>query len=177
MLVFYVCLRTNFNFRQMKLRITLFAVLSVFLSVCLTGCKQELKDFSFSYSMESVSNYKLVVMFDSNKTYRIEEYNYLMDNIERKRDPKIKEGTLSDEEYEALKPLLQKCNFFKMKDSYGFDEAINRDMGDIMYQVSFSSEGKEKYISIRDSETSQFSGSFVKLIGFINTFLNTHKND
>ena len=105
----------------MKLRITLFATLLVLLSACFTGCKKELKDFSFSY--------------------------------------------------------LQKCNFFKMKDSYGFEEETNRDLGDIMYQVSFTTEGKEKFISIRNSDTGQFSASFVKLIGFINTFLNNHKND
>ena len=84
----YVC-ATNFNFRQMKLRITLFTTLLVLLSACFTGCKKELKDFSFSYSMESVDNYKLMVLFDSDKTFRIEEYNYYMDNFAKKRDPKI----------------------------------------------------------------------------------------
>ena len=142
----------------MKLRITLFTTLLVLLSACFTGCKKELKDFSFSYSMESVDN-------------------YYMDNFAKKRDPKIMEGTLTDEEFASLKPILQKCNFFKMKDSYGFEEETNRDLGDIMYQVSFTTEGKEKFISIRNSDTGQFSASFVKLIGFINTFLNNHKND
>ena len=161
----------------MKLRITLFTTLLVLLSACFTGCKKELKDFSFSYSMESVDNYKLMVLFDSDKTFRIEEYNYYMDNFAKKRDPKIMEGTLTDEEFASLKPILQKWNFFKMKDSYGFEEETNRDLGDIMYQVSFTTEGKEKFISIRNSDTGQFSASFVKLIGFINTFLNNHKND
>ena len=110
----YVC-ATNFNFRQMKLRITLFATLLVLLSAYFTGCKKELKDFSFSYSMESVDNYKLMVLFDSDKTFRIEEYNYYMDNFAKKRDPKIMEGILTDEEFASLKPILQKCNFFKMK--------------------------------------------------------------
>ena len=109
----------------MKLRITLFATLLVLLSACFTGCKKELKDFSFSYSMESVDNYKLMVLFDSDKTFRIEEYNYYMDNFAKKRDPKIMEGTLTDEEFASLKPILQKCNFFKMKDSYGFEEGIS----------------------------------------------------
>ena len=30
---------------------------------------------------------------------------------------------------------------------------------------------------VHAKETGQFSASFVKLIGFINTFLNNHKND
>ncbi len=84
---------------------------------------------------------------------------------------------MTDEEFATLKPILQKCNFFKMKDSYGFEKAAENGLGDIMYQVSFSTEGKEKFISIRDSDTGLFSASFVKLIGFIITFLNNHKND
>ena len=36
---------------------------------------------------------------DSDKTFRIEEYNYYMDNFAKKRDPKIMEGTLTDEEF------------------------------------------------------------------------------
>ena len=83
--VFYVCLCHKFQ---------------------LTGCKKELKDFSFSYSMESVDNYKLMVLFDSDKTFRIEEYNYYMDNFAKKRDPKIMEGILTDEEFASLKPIL-----------------------------------------------------------------------
>lgn len=153
------------------------ATLSLFLVACFTGCKKELKDFSFSYSMESVDNYKLMVTFGSDKTFRVEEYNYYMDNFAKKRNPKFLDGTLSDEEYATLEPLLRKCNFFKMKDSYGFEKAADNGLGDIMYQVSFTTEGKEKFISIRNSDTSQFSPSFVKLIGFINSFLNEHKND
>ncbi len=61
---------------QMKLRITLFATLLFFCLLVLQAVKKELKDFSFSYSMESVDNYKLMVLFDSDKTFRIEEYNY-----------------------------------------------------------------------------------------------------
>ncbi len=127
--------------------------------------------------MESVGNYKLMVMFDSDSTFRIEEYNYYMDNFAKKRDPKIVEGKLSGEEFASLRPLLEKCDFFKMKDAYGFEDETNRDLGDIMYQVSFTSEGKEKFISIRDCDTGQFSASFVKLIVFINAFLIDLKND
>lgn len=177
MIFFITFVGINLNFRYMKQRIALLASLLVFLSVCLTSCKKELKDFSFSYSMESVDNYKLMVMFDGEKNFRIEEYNYYMDNFAKKRDPKIVEGKMTDEEFATLTPILQKCNFFKMKDSYGFEEEANRDLGDIMYQVSFASEGKEKFISIRNSDTGQFSPSFVKLVGFINNFLNNHKHD
>ena len=65
-----------------------------FCLLVLQAVKKELKDFSFSYSMESVDNYKLMVLFDSDKTFRIEEYNYYMDNFAKKRDPKIMEGDI-----------------------------------------------------------------------------------
>jgi hypothetical protein len=62
-----------------------------------------------------------------------------------------------------------------MKDSYGFEKDYNRDLGDIMYQISFNAEGKDKYISIRSTEDQPFSTQFVGLIGYINKFINSHK--
>lgn len=62
-----------------------------------------------------------------------------------------------------------------MEDSYGFDKEYNRDLGDIMYQVSFSTKDKDKFISIRTTENQQFSSGFISLIGYINTFINSHK--
>lgn len=140
----------------------------------LSGCKSDYKEFSFSYSMESVSNYKVMVMFDSNKNYRLEKYNYYMDNFAKKRDPKIYEGKLTDEEFAALKPILIDCDFFTMDDSYGFD----KEAGDtyVMYQISFTADGREKFISIRGG-SHKFSSSFHELVSYINEFLNTHHND
>ena len=89
--------------------------------------------------MESVNKYKLMVLFDSDETFRIEEYNYYIDNFAKKRVPKIMEGTLTDEEFASLKPILQKCNFFKMKDSYGFEKETNWDLGDIRSHLSIHS--------------------------------------
>ena len=62
-----------------------------------------------------------------------------------------------------------------MKDSYGFEKDYNRDLGDIMYQISFNAGGKDKYISIRSTEYQPFSTQFVGLIGYINKFINSHK--
>lgn len=174
-LFMYVCV-TNFNVKQMKLRITLFTSLLILLSICFTGCKQELKDFSFSYSMESVDSYKLLVQFNSDKTFRLEEYNFYMDNIANKRDPKIIDGKLTDEEFNTLKGLLENCDFFGMEDSYGFDKEANPIFSEIMYQISFSTGGKEKYISIRNSNMREFSSSFIDVIDYIKSFLNSHKN-
>ena len=161
----------------MKLRFTLFASLFLVLSICLTSCKKELKDFSFSYSMETVANYKLAVSFKSDKTFRLEEYNYYMDNMDGIRRPKIVEGTLSDQEYDTLKPLLTDCDFFAMEDSYGFEKEAHPIFSNIMYQISFSTENREKYISIRNTNIKEFSSSFLNVLDFINTFLNDHKDD
>lgn len=161
----------------MKLRFALFVSLLLVLSVCLSSCKKELKDFSFSYSMETVANYKLAVSFKSDKTFRLEEYNYYMDNMDGIKRPKIVEGKLSDEEFNALVPLLVDCDFFGMEDSYGFEKEAHPIFSDIMYQISFITEGKEKYISIRNTNIKEFSSSFLDVLDFINTFLKDHKDD
>ncbi len=162
----------------MKTRISLLTILSVML-ICLSGCsnKKEFEEFSFTYSMESVDNYKMVVTFDSDQNYKLEEYNYFFDNMANKKDPKISEGKLTDKEFGEIQKLLSKSKLFEMEDSYGFDKEYNRDLGDIMYQVSFSTKDKDKFISIRTTENQQFSSGFISLIGYINTFINSHKKE
>ena len=159
----------------MKLRITLLTSLLILFSLTFNSCKKELKDFSFSYSMESVDSYKLVLQFNDDQTFRLEEYNFYMDNMEKKRDPKIVEGKLTEDEFKALKPLLANCDFFDMKDSYGFEKEPDPVFSDIIYQISFSTEGKEKYISIRNTKTSEFSSSFIEVLDYIKVFLKNHK--
>lgn len=162
----------------MKTRISLLTILFVML-ICLCGCesKKELKDFSFTYSMESVDNYKMVVTFDSKKNYKLEEYNYFFDNFAKKKEPHIKKGVLTDKELKKINALLVDSKLFEMKDSYGFEKEYDRSLGDIMYQISFSSEGKDKYISIRTTDDQKFSAGFIDLIGYINTFINAHKGE
>ncbi len=162
----------------MKTRISLLTILSVIL-IFLSGCsnKKELEEFSFTYSMESVDNYKMVVTFDSDQNYKLEEFNYFFDNMANKKDPKISEGKLTDKEFEEIQKLLSKSKLFEMEDSYGFDKEYNRDLGDIMYQISFSTKDKDKFISIRSAENQQFSSEFMNLIGYINSFMNSHKKE
>jgi hypothetical protein len=143
--------------------------------ILFAGCRNSLKEFSFSYSMESVDYYKTSVSFDSNKTYKIETHNYYMDNHAGKREPVIREGTLTEEEYKTLETLLAKCNLFKMKDSYGFDKEADKYMGDIMYQVHFQTPGESKFISIRAIGDHTFPLPFIDLLKYINTFLAGHK--
>jgi len=150
------------------------STISTALVVLFAGCRKNLKEFSFSYSMESVENYKTVVSFDSKQTYKIETYNYYMDNHADKREPIIKEGTLTDEEYKTIKKLLTACNFSKMKDSYGFDKEPDESIGDIMYQIYFQTPEEGKFISIRSADSNKFPASFIELLKYINTFLSQH---
>ena len=152
-------------------RMILISTISAALIVIFAGCKKNLKDFSFSYSMESMGSYKTTFSIDSDKNYKIETHNYFMDNRSAKRAPIIKEGTLTDEEYETMKKMLEKCNFFKMKDSYGFEEEPSDSTADIMYQIQFQTSGKTKYISFRNTDKTKFPASFVKLISHIGTFM------
>lgn len=156
-------------------RMIVISTISAALVILFAGCKRSLKEFSFSYSMESVDNYKTIVSFDSNKTYKIEKYNYYMDRHAGKPKPIIIEGGLTEEEYKTIKKLLVKCNLFKLNDSYGFDQEINEDLGDIMYQIHFQTPKKSKFISIRNVDNNKFPPSFINLLGYINTFLSEHK--
>ncbi|MDR1557259.1 MAG: hypothetical protein LBS88_09565 [Tannerellaceae bacterium] len=142
--------------------------------IVFAGCRKSLKDFTFYYSMESVNNYKLMFSLRSDKTYKIEEHNYFIDNHSDIQAPVIREGTLTDEEYKEAVKYLSACDFFRMNDSYGFDKEVNQDLGDIMYQIAFHTEGKEKYISIRNSDDNRFPSSFIELLRYISHFLKEH---
>jgi hypothetical protein len=157
----------------MKTRIffipALFTALTMF-----GGCRKSLNDFTFNYSMESVNNYKLMFTLSSDKTYKIEEHNYFIDNHSNKQEPVVREGSLTDEEYgEALK-YLSACDFFKMKDSYGFDKDPAQGLSNILYQIAFHTEGKEKYVSIRNSEDNRYPASFISLLRYVSNFLKEH---
>lgn len=149
---------------------TWLAVCGLFLILCLTGCKKEAKAFTLNYSVECVDNYKVMLDFGSDKHYRLEKNNYYMDKYAHKHDPKVVEGTLTDEEYATLSSLVAESDFFSMKDSYGFEEAPTGAMSDIVYQIAYSSEGKEKYISIRSQEGQKFPKAFIELVRQISRF-------
>lgn len=154
----------------MKIQKFWFAVVGLFLILCSISCKREVKPFTFSYSMESVNNYKVMLSFGSDKQYRVERYNYFMDNFAHKRDPKIVDGVMTEEEYDRLATLVAESDLLSMKDSYGFEQAPTGALGDVVYQISYTCGGEEKYISIRSTEDQRFSNAFVKLVREITQF-------
>jgi len=93
------------------------STISAALVLLFAGCRKQLKDFSFQYSIKSPGNYKHTVSFKDDKSYRIETHNYLMDNLARRRAPIIVEGVMTDEEFKEAKKRVQDINFYKMKDS------------------------------------------------------------
>jgi len=158
----------------MKKGIGLVLMLAALLCVC-GSCRKGVENFSFSYSMESVNNYKVSVSFQSDKTYRIEEINFFMDNHANRRAPVIREGVMTDSEYNELAKLLSASDLFGMADSYGFEKEYDRDLGDIMYQLDFTSGGREKFISIRNSERQLFSAPFLQLLKYLSAFIGSHR--
>lgn len=154
----------------MKIQKFWFAIVGLFLILCSISCKREVKPFTFSYSMESVNNYKVMLSFGSDKQYRVERYNYFMDNFAHKRDPKIVDGVMTEEEYDRLATLVAESDLLAMKDSYGFEQAPTGALGDVVYQISYTCGDEEKYISIRSTEGQRFSNAFVKLVREITQF-------
>ena len=151
-----------------QIRWSVFAALLLILS--LTGCKRDLGAFEFSYSVESVDNFKVMLSMDSEKHYKVERIDYFMDNFARKRDPKVVEGVLTDDEYAELSQLIADVDFFSMKDSYGFESTPKNGMNDLVYQISLSSGGKEKFLSIRSADKQVFPQSFIELVKRITVF-------
>lgn len=156
----------------MKTQLVLKGLLFFLLCVICAGCRQPpLKDFAFSYTAESVNNYKFIVTIHSDSTYQIEQFNYYMDNFEGKRRPKIRKGRLTIGQFNTLKSRLEESNLFSMDDSYGFGEGESRwsTSSDIMHQVYFSIEGKEKFVTCNNS--AELPASFIRLVKFVNTLL------
>lgn len=158
------------SINPMKMKFILGGLLSL-LCLLSTSCRQLLNDFTFSYTVESVNNYKLVLTFNSDSTYQLEKYNYYMDNFERKRRPEIQKGRLTANEFESLKQKLEESKLFSMKDAYGFEENETRWSGSsaILHQVYIRADGKEKFVTCKES--AKLPVSFIDLIQFVNTFL------
>ncbi|MDR1499666.1 MAG: hypothetical protein LBI58_01650 [Tannerellaceae bacterium] len=139
--------------------------------IFLGGCRGGMEEFTFTYSVESINNYKIVCSFDSDKTYKIEGYNYFMDNSAGIRAPHIKEGVLTESEYAQTVSHLKAGRLFAMKDAYGFETEPEGIMGDMLYQITLTTDGRSKHITIRNSEANRFPQPFIELLRYINDFL------
>lgn len=125
------------------------ALLLALLSSC---CGNEIKDFTFKYTAESIGSYKLVATFESDSNFRIEKYNYYMDNFERKQRPVIREGRLTGQEFEACRKQLTAACLLSWADAYGFEKDESRRSldSDLVYQFYFRSETEEKFVTYKN---------------------------
>lgn len=155
----------------MKVQLVLKGLFFLLCVIC-TGCREPpMKDFTFSYTAESINSYKFIVTIHSDSTYQIEKFNYYMDNIERKQRPEIRSGRLTGGQFKTLKVRLEESNLFSMNDSYGFEKGETRwsTSSDIIHQVYFSMAGKEKFVTCNNS--AELPASFIRLVKFVNTLL------
>lgn len=140
------------------------------------GCNPEPKNFSLTFTMESVDAYKLVFTTDQSGHYTIQEQYILFERRSNSnKRPEVKEGIMNEADIETLKKLIAQSKLFKMKEAYGFDKEEDQALNDVIYHIHYSADGKEKYISLRLDDSNQFPLPFAQLIEFLNLFINEHK--
>lgn len=145
---------------------------SFLLLLLLIGCKNsgaELKNFTYTFSMESPQAFKMEFQLNPDSTYQIRQYNYFFDNFEGTQRPSIKDGKLTAKEFADFGSKLAKTNIEKMKDAYGFDTPDSDNF--IVYIVHLQQGGVDKYVSISESSMDNFSADFVELINYTNKFI------
>lgn len=154
----------------MTKNITLLSLLTLFLFI---GCKKntEIKDFTYTFSMESVRAFKVEFQLNPDSTYQVRQYNYFFDNYEGKQRPNIKDGKLTAQEFDKFKNRLTKSYIEKMNDSYGFDKPNAEN--NIVYMVHLQHDGLDKFVSINENTMGDFSADFVELINFTSQFANS----
>ncbi|WP_080904200.1 hypothetical protein [Parabacteroides sp. Marseille-P3160] len=151
-----------------------FLILCFLLFFINSGCRRDVGDFVFSCSIESVTNYKIVITIKSDRTYAIEEFHYFFDNASKKKDPKNSKGILTAKEFDQIKTLIEKSNLFHLKDAYGFDNP-KLETSAILYQVYLKSADKEKFISMKEVNADQLPPSFIQLVKTVNDFMSHAK--
>ena len=82
----------------------------------------EMEEFTYTFSMESVGNYKVDFQMNPDSTFQIEQQDYFFDRYAKKSSPNIRQGTLSSEEFAKFDKLIRESDLYSMDDSYGFDE-------------------------------------------------------
>ena len=127
----------------------------------------EPKHFSYTYVLESTRTYRLSLSIDSERHYVVEKQNIRFEQYE----PYHAEGTLTDGEYARFNSLLAKSKLFDMNDSYGFEKEPDQPVADMIYQIACQADGREKFISIRHTETMTFSRHFTELLKYTNEFI------
>lgn len=143
----------------------------LFLS-CLIGCNHSsgLKDFTYRYSMESINNFKVEFQLNPDSTYRIGRYNYFFDKYEGKSRPLVKEGKLTQDEFDRFAKLIEGSKLGKMKDAYGFDRKGDID-NNIIYVIELKRDDQSKFVSVNNNTDEHLPDGFNRLIAFTGEFI------
>ncbi len=146
--------------------------LSVLFLFCLIGCNGSsgLKDFTYRYSMESIGNFKVEFQLNPDSTYQIGQYNYFFDKYEGKARPLLKEGILTQEEFDMFTGLIAGSKLEKMDDAYGFDREGD-DNNVIVYMVELKQDEKSKFVSVNNNTDEHLPDGFNRLIAFTGEFI------
>ena len=142
----------------------------------LAGCQTKPEDFSLTYTMETVGNYKSSIEIGKDKSYRIRQQNLFFDVHAGKERINTSEGQLTDEEYALLSELVAGSRLFKMKNEYGFNQTPNPNnpLEGLVYQITYTKGKKTKYISIRLDPNDIYSENFIQLLRFLSNFVSHH---
>lgn len=98
-----------------------------------------------------------------------------MNRVEKSPTIKTNSVKLNDNEYKQIVTFLKEAELFDMKDSYGFDSKTVKNTDDIIFQIVFKADGREKFITIKGTPLAQqFNPGFVKLIKSMNDLMNRY---
>ena len=152
-------------------------LIATLFALIITSCTSTptMNDFTYTYSMENVNNFKIEFQLNSDSTFKITQLNLFFDNFENTKKPISTEGTLNKKEFSTLKELLQQSNINDMEDSYGFNENTDED-SDVLYMIELKQKGESKYVSINANKANTFSEKFTELISYTTTIISAkHK--
>lgn len=147
---------------------------AVILLLLLTACSRSPRGelFSYTFSMESINNFKVELELQPDSTWQAARINYFFDRFGGPPSALAREGRLTDREHAAFARLLQKSEIEKMEESYGFDNEDDNSNA-IIYMLSLTPEGGETcFVTIRENAEDRFSDAFRELILYSGNFLN-----
>lgn len=138
-----------------------------------SGCNQNksIEEFTYKFSMESIGNFKSEISVNPDLSFTVFQTNQFFDKFDGTYRPININGTLSDDEYNNLKSLLEKARIQKMKDSYGFGENESNSDKTILYNIELEHDDIHKYITINLKADHQFSSKFIELIEYTNKLI------
>ena len=149
---------------------TTVVILLLLLTACSRSPRGEL--FSYTFSMESINNFKVELQLQPDSTWQAARINYFFDRFGGPPSALEREGKLTDREHATFARLLEKSEIEEMEESYGFDNEDDNSNA-IVYMLSLTPEGGEtRFVTIRENVEYRFPDAFRELILYSGNFLN-----